>query len=297
MDTTPIDFTIADCTYSITVPQQYDCALIPFISGFYANRATKKQAAFSVVVINSAISLENTMQRGDIRFKSHGNSCFSLLNRYFELKISLDCRCGTLNISPSLQSAEAGALVYNSFKWFITYITLADGGLPLHSSMVKDNGGEGATLFCGPSGSGKTTISRLIANGNRALYGSDEFNAVFRDDNGWRVFPTPFVSSGGACGFIHGVSVQSVYYLRHAPEHRLRPLRFGETFFNLLRNSYAIPGDDTFTRLLFEAAERFSGARFHAMLYFKNDHSIVSFLEQERNKSNADHVQFRSCDS
>ena len=297
MHTTTFDCTIADCTYSINILQQYVCALIPFISGFCTNLTAKKHAAFSAVVTNSTISLENTMPRGNIRFKSHGEFCFSLLDSDFELRIDLDCRYGTLNIASSVQNSQAGALVYSSFKWFITYITLADGGLPLHSSLVKNNPGNGATLFCGPSGSGKSTISRLVADGNRTLCGSDEFNAVFKYDSGWKVFPTPFVSSGGACGFTHGVSVQSVYYLRHASEHRLKPLRFGEAVFNLLRNSYAIPGDDTFTRLLFEAVERFSGPRFHAMLYFKNDHSIVSFLEQERNKENADHMQSRSCDS
>lgn len=104
------------------------------------------------------------------------------------------------------------------------------GGLVLHgSAQVID----GAGILCtGPSGRGKSTISRLFDQCGRTVL-TDERPILRRDGAGFRVYGSPWPSSGG---FVSNESapLKKIYFIEHGPAQEILPLTPREAVLRLL---------------------------------------------------------------
>ena len=104
------------------------------------------------------------------------------------------------------------------------------GGLVLHgSAQVVD----GAGILCtGPSGRGKSTISRLFRQCGRTVL-TDERPILRRDGTGFRVYGSPWPSSGG---FVENGSapLKKIYFIEHGPAQEILPLTLREAVLRLL---------------------------------------------------------------
>ncbi|HRU70008.1 MAG TPA: hypothetical protein P5111_02925 [Kiritimatiellia bacterium] len=104
------------------------------------------------------------------------------------------------------------------------------GGVVLHASaQVID----GAGILCtGPSGQGKSTISRLFHQCGRTVL-SDEHPILRPDGAGFRVYGSPWPSSGG---FAENASapLKKIYFIEHGPAQEIQPLTRREAVLRLL---------------------------------------------------------------
>ncbi|MBN1578966.1 MAG: hypothetical protein JW913_20560 [Chitinispirillaceae bacterium] len=267
--------------FGIDIPPEYLTALLPLFDPFNVVSGNREGAMFTVASTGRPFDPEGASPRGDVFYRDNGPERFSLFGPLFELSVSLDTRSGTLHIREPV-AGNAGALIFNAFKWFVTYIALGEGGLPLHSSLIRREDGCGL-LFCGPSGRGKTTIRRFLSSAHPDWRcGSDELNIVYPSADAITVSPTPFVSHGGACGFSEATAVHSISFLKHDRYHHVEPLSSREVYFQLLKNTYLIPGNNFLAERMFDTITCLSKYTFFISLYFSNDASIAAYLERQR---------------
>ncbi|NLL12465.1 MAG: hypothetical protein GX267_03575 [Fibrobacter sp.] len=216
----------------------------------------------------------NAVSRRDHYFMEHSlcDLCFG--NSHFSLRIDFVKKSAVLTVKSDF--GDKRLLLFNAFKWFLSLITIDNGGVPLHSSnMIRNNK---ALLFCGMSGSGKSTISRLLSDRKTWQRGSDELNLVFFQDSEPYAYATPYFSFDSELR-MSGASLKHLFFLRHSPRNHTQTLYGKEIYWNILKNIYTIPANDTMAEKMYNNVEFLSESVKCSTLYFINNQSVKQFIE------------------
>lgn len=148
------------------------------------------------------------------------------------------------------------------------------GGLVLHgSAQVID----GAGILCtGPSGRGKSTISRLFHQCGRAVL-TDERPILRRDGEGFRVYGSPWPSSGGfvATG---SAPLKKIYFIEHGPAQEILPLTSREAVLRLLDVAMVPWMNPAFFDPMIQTLETVICKVPYALLRFRPDTSVVDTI-------------------
>jgi hypothetical protein len=280
-------FSAGNLTLSLDLPSPFQERISILLAPFLSPDTQPVTATFTARPATGPFAVDTAAKRGTFFFREHNPHVFDLLTRHFNLHIDLCNRSGSLQIDPL--EIDQPSIIYNSIKWFMTFMVIYDGGVPLHSSLIGDlNDG---ILFSGVSGSGKTTIVKLIKTAAGREQGSDELNLIFPGSGSCTVAPTPFVSSGGRCGFNGKKILTKIFFLRHASQHSIEMLDLKQSFYHLLKNSYALAGTRILTERLFCALQNVAETVPCGILHFKNERSIGPFLMNKRKVENAPALQ------
>jgi hypothetical protein len=208
--------------------------------------------------------------------------------------VDLDKKSAILSINPD--ASNTGAIIFSSLKWFLTFIIILDGGLPMHSSLIGE--GKRGTLFCGASGSGKSTISSLVSTMAHSVErGSDELNAIFLSSDKFMAYSTPVSSSGGKSQLTNAIQLNNIFFLEHALYHRIEFLTRQQRFDYILKNIYHIPGNTLLCERMLDTATRFSGSPLFKRLFFYNDGTIAPFITIQNKENYETTTQSVSLDS
>ncbi len=280
-------FSAGNLTFLLDLSSPFQERINILFTSFLSPDTQPVTATFSVKPAKGPFTVDAATKRGTFYFREYNPYVFDLLTRHFNFHIDLCIRSGSLQIDPS--AIDQPSIIYNSIKWFLTFIVIYDGGVPLHSSLIADLN-EGI-LFGGASGSGKTTIAQLLTTGTGRQAGSDELNLIFPGSGFCTVAPTPFVSSGGRCRFNREKKLTKIFFLRHASQHSIEMLNLQQSFHHLLKNSYALAGTRILTERLFCALQNIAETVPCGILHFKNERSIGPFLMNEWKGENAPALQ------
>ncbi|MDD3582999.1 MAG: hypothetical protein PHG74_03160 [Kiritimatiellae bacterium] len=148
------------------------------------------------------------------------------------------------------------------------------GGLVLHgSAQVID----GAGILCtGPSGQGKSTISRLFHQCGRTVL-TDEHPILRRDGEGFRVYGSPWPSSGGFVA-AESVPLKKIYFIEHGPAQEILPLTRREAVLRLLDVAMVPWMNPAFFDPLIPTLEAVIREVPFALLRFRPDTSVVDTI-------------------
>jgi hypothetical protein len=215
--------------------------------------------------------------RNDYFYIQENGMVFTIGNDQFMLRVSLDEKRASASIAESGPYTDR-AIAWACIKWYLSFLIIENGGVPLHSSSVFRNGK--SLLFIGRSGTGKSTISRLLSE--RWQKGSDEYNAVFSDNAGiLRICTTPFTSSSGGGFFPEENSLNGVFFLEKADHNKIEVIKSNaEKYFYILENIYTKPANAFLGAKILENIARIPDCVPCNKLYFINDQTIASFFEK-----------------
>ena len=266
---------VAGRNFALTIPERLHPILYPHFEPFSLRENIPYDTVFTAEYTSRLPSFKGAVPRDNLYYREKSSDIFSLSDHRFELEVNLDRKEAFLSLIPD--NSDEAALVFNAFKWFITFITIFDGNLPMHSSLVADT--DGGKLFCGESGKGKSTISTLIAQTvPSSVRGSDELNIISPQEP-MQVYPTPFISSGGKGILTEPVVLRHVFFLEHAPRHRVESISATRIFSRLLSNVYHLPGNKLLTDRMMDTISVLSRKSSFFNLFFNNDPSIAYFLK------------------
>lgn len=148
------------------------------------------------------------------------------------------------------------------------------GGLVLHgSAQVIDGSG---ILCTGPSGRGKSTISRLFHQCGRTVL-TDERPFLRRDGEGFRVYGSPWPSSGGfvATG---SAPLKKIYFIEHGLEQEILPLTSREAVLRLLDVAMVPWMNPAFFDPMIPTLEAVIREVPYVLLRFRPDTSVVDTI-------------------
>jgi hypothetical protein len=267
-------FSAGNLTLSLDLPSPFQERINILLTSFLSPETQPVTATFTVKPAYGSFTVDDATKRGTFYYREYSPYVFDILERHFNLHIDLCNRSGSLQIDPS--AIDQPSIIYNSIKWFMTFIVIYEGGVPFHSSLIADS--NDGILFSGASGSGKTTIAQLLTTGTGRQPGSDELNLIFPGSGFCTVAPTPFVSSGGRCGFNREKKLTKIFFLRHASQHSIEMLNLKQSFYHLLKNSYTLAGTRILTERLFCTLQNIAETVPCGLLHFKNENSVGPFL-------------------
>ncbi|MBI2859303.1 MAG: hypothetical protein HYX90_09525 [Chloroflexi bacterium] len=196
-----------------------------------------------------------------------------------------DFRKGSLYIRPyrtNMPSAERAIIegvVVSPFEYpldeLVVVNLLARGrGVNVHGcSVVNDGAG---LLFCGSSGAGKSTLANLWKKRNVQVL-SDDRLILRKQDGAFYVHGTPWHGDARSSLPLRA-PLKAVYFIVHAPENRLVPLKPSDTITRLLVRSfptfYSQEGMDYTVRLISEIALQVPCFE----MGFKPDQSAIDYV-------------------
>lgn len=262
----------------ISLPGEFNDRITGLLDPFVSHSSFTSPFIFNVEISPGQFSLDNFNKRASLCYRETNDLEFELRSPVFSLFLSLEKQNGLLRITETADSKSS--IIFNSVKWLLTYITIHQGGIPLHSALIASET-EGI-LFSGASGTGKSTLARIVTSpGIRLRLGSDELNLVLPEENGYFTIPTPFSSTGEASQFVDRKIMKKVFFLRHASQNSVRMLQSKESFHNILKNTYTMTGTRYFSDLLMDSSAKFAATVPCGILNFRNDRSIRTFLHNE----------------
>ncbi|MDQ7029996.1 MAG: hypothetical protein Q9O62_09595 [Ardenticatenia bacterium] len=139
-----------------------------------------------------------------------------------------------------LNTPYAVAHVEHFLRASCALVTFETGGLLIHAAGVVRHGR--AHLFFGPSGSGKTTVARFAGADDTVL--SDDLVVICPQENGWRAYATPFVSSAGQWAFRPtSARVASLFRLVQSDRVAVVPLSPARAVAELVANAPVVCAD------------------------------------------------------
>lgn len=217
----------------------------------------------------------NAISRRDHFFVEYSSCDLCFGNNHFSLRIDFVKKSAVLTVISDF--GDKRLLLFNAFKWFLSLITIDNGGVPLHSSnMIRKNK---ALLFCGMSGSGKSTISSLLSIDRQTWQrGSDELNLVFIQDSELYAYATPYLSFDSELRKA-GTPLEHLFFLNHSSRNYTQTLYGKEIYWNILKNIYTIPANDTMAEKMYNNVQLLSESMKCSTLHFINNQSIKQFIE------------------
>ncbi len=214
--------------------------------------------------------------RRDHYFVEHSlyDLCFG--NQHFSLRINLAQKSAVLTVVSDFK--DKGLLLFNAFKWFLSLITIDNGGIPVHcSNMIRINK---ALLFIGKSGSGKSTISNLLSIDRQSWQkGSDELNLIFKQDSAVYAYATPYLSFDSDLR-TSGASVEHLFFLNHSSHNFVSDFPKKNIYWNILKNIYTIPANESLAEKMYYNVELISESVKCSDLFFINNQSVKQFIEE-----------------
>jgi hypothetical protein len=217
----------------------------------------------------------NAISRRDHFFVEYSSWDLCFGNSNFSLRIDFVKKSAVLTVKSDF--GDKRLLLFNAFKWFLSLITIDNGGVPLHSSnMIRNNK---ALLFCGMSGSGKSTISSLLSTDQQTWQrGSDELNLVFIQDSELYAYATPYLSFDSELRKT-GTPLEHLFFLSQSSRNYTQTLYGKEIYWNILKNIYTIPANDTMAEKMYNNVQFLSDSVKCSTLYFINNQSVKQFIE------------------
>ncbi len=152
-------------------------------------------------------------------------------------------------------------------------------GFVLHSSAAVI---DGAGVICaGRSGRGKSTISKILEQTGIAVL-TDERPVVRVTNDGFRVYGTPWPSSGG-CVINADAPLSKLYFIEHGVSNRVQPLSAGETLKRLIDVAMIPWMSSALFDPLIEVLENLVAAIPSAVMSFVPDKNVVDFIRTDLN--------------
>lgn len=212
--------------------------------------------------------------RRDHYFKEYNQHEFYVGNDNFSLIINFqDCKA---QVTIPSRFGNKNLLVFNAFKWFLSLLTIYNGGIPLHCSAVFIN--DKALLFSGRSGIGKSTICNILSRTQNWQRGSDELNLIFIQGSDAYGYPTPFLSFDGPVRTA-GAQIKHLFFLGQSLNNEIKSTERNKKCWNLLKNVYTIPINDYMAEKMYNNVQEISKIVGCSDLNFINNDSIGKFLE------------------
>lgn len=148
-------------------------------------------------------------------------------------------------------------------------------GVEIHGCGVIDRDGR-AWLFAGQSGAGKSTIARLWDAAGATVLSDDRLVVRPRDGQVW-MYGTPWHGEEefGAPG---EAPLAGIYFLDHAPDHHLRPMRAVEAMAQLFACSFPPFYDEAGLNFTVDLMTRIVEQVACLELSFVPDASVVTFI-------------------
>lgn len=213
--------------------------------------------------------------RRDYYFVQDGLSDLHYGNQNFSLRIDFVKKIAVLTVLAGFKDKRL--LLFNGFKWFLSLITIDNGGIPLHCSNVIRN--NKSLIFSGKSGAGKSTVSDLLSHNRQSWQrGSDEFNLIFKQGSEVYAYSTPYLSFNGELR-ISGALLVHLFFLKHSPRNSISALPKEKSYWNILKNVYTIPANEDMAQKMYKNVELITESLNCSELYFINDQSARVFIE------------------
>ncbi len=259
----------------ITVSFPADIVELSRLLSLFETSFTGMQYFIEVRERNNLTIPADAICRRDHFFVEYNPSDLCFGNQHFFLRVDFVKKSAILTVESNFR--DKGLLLFNAFKWFLSLITIDNGGVPLHSSnMIRNNK---ALLFCGMSGSGKSTISSLLSIDRQNWQrGSDELNLVFVQGSEIYVYATPYLSFDAEFRK-SGTPLKHLFFLRHSPRNFTNSLQGKEIYWNILKNVYTIPANDCMAEKMYKNVQLLSESVKCSDLYFINNQSVNQFIE------------------
>lgn len=236
---------------------------------------------FETDLVDSIEIPQGAISRRDYFFKEYHPFDFCLGNENYLLRINFFDKRALLTVLSEF--SDKRLLLFNAFKWFLSLITIDNGGIPLHSSNVFRY--NKALLFSGKSGAGKSTICQIISKNPQYEKGSDELNLILPYDSTAFAYSTPYLSFEG-CVRTGGAPLKHLFFLRQSPENHLKRLEAKDKYWNILKNIYTIPANNAFAEKMYNNVQNISNLINCSELFFINNESILKFIEDWMNIKN-----------
>jgi hypothetical protein len=163
-------------------------------------------------------------QKLEVRFEQER---WHLSRGDFRADFDMNTRRGRLVCIPNFYSVDALLRIVHSL------LLAPAGGLLLHAS-GGIRGGRGV-LFSGVSGAGKTTIARLAPPDVQLL--TDEISYLRSEDDGFRVYGTPFSGELGIQGEYVSAPLAAIHLIEHGAANRRERVPEAEAVRRLMRNT------------------------------------------------------------
>lgn len=270
-------FNVIDTSICINIPDDRKTVIRNFLGPFFSE-ISKSYYTFTVETTDEIRWNKISTFRTDYKYeeKCEGRE-FRLGTGKFSLDVSLNEKSALLRILSDDKPAAVSSTIISSLKWFLSFIAIDNGGIPFHSSGI--NNSRESFLFLGRSGSGKSTIYSLFQDEWKK--GSDEVNVVIRKNGLFYSFPTPFLSSKGYSEYISETVLTKIYFLVKSAFNKTEIVsNKAELFFSLMENIYTKPVSAYLAEKLMDNIQKLSGSVPCERLYFKNDPSVCSFLDE-----------------
>jgi hypothetical protein len=259
----------------LDIPPVHLQRLTDFLLPFLSQKSPSDAFGFRVETAPEPIPPGGPAAREQVVYCEHSATEFDLLSPRFRLAVALEKRQCTLRCAAPAD--DEVSVVYHGLKWFVTYLAMFNGGIPLHSSCIAD--GDDGYVFSGAPETGKSTIARLLTNDRPDLIrGSDELNLILVGEESVRVAPTPFVSSAGCSRFSGHRRLRHIFFLRHASRHSVDMLDYTQSFRHILKNCHMQAGPRKMGERLLSSIESAAASVPCGILYFNNDRSFAPFF-------------------
>jgi len=185
--------------------------------------------------------------------------------------------CGEALLNRSGQQVRLTNPVSYPLDQLLLMYVLAGQGLVLHAAGAKL--GARGYLFAGSSSAGKSTLSRLLAEGEKALVLSDDRMVVREIDGTYMAFGTPWYGEARAA-LNECVPLSAIFFLHHSQENSIHRCSSPDALRALLPvasipwyESELVPGVLSFTERLAARVPCFD-------LHFRPGTEVVDLLER-----------------
>jgi hypothetical protein len=163
-------------------------------------------------------------------------------------------------------------------KSLLINILAREGGFLLHSAgVIVNNCG---LVFCGESGSGKSTLAEFFRLDKETIVLTDENLVIAKKEGKFSINATPW-PGGARISYASRAPLKNVFFIRHAKNNLLLPLKPHEAFKKILSQTvlcvWERPWLDSLLDFLRELSEKIE----FFDLEFVNERSVVDFLKKK----------------
>lgn len=163
-------------------------------------------------------------------------------------------------------------------KSLLVNILAREGGSLLHSAgVIVNNCG---LVFCGESGSGKSTLAEFFRLDKESIVLTDENLVINKKEGKFYIHATPW-PGGARISYASRALLKNVFFIRHAKNNLLLPLKPDEAFKKILSQTVLCVWEQPLLDSLLDFLRELSEKIEFFVLEFVNERSVVDFLKKK----------------